>query len=233
MVDRVPAIDEIDDAEKLEVYLRTRPEEEAKVLAFRSAVRVMPVIEERLNSQMPTRLKLDIAASVFRCVLIAWVAGNFPDKETSFAGEAAYGPAALASAAYAKAAWDSKSDGGISSTSTSAAVRAAAVLHSSSDHFASLASSVVNHATSATIYVSRSSLGAAIDLWVVTRSDLRLLRDLGASSVLQSKLWEDQALSDQFKFLDAKFYQGLLDLGEHWKPVWEFYYAVRAGLRHL
>ncbi|MCM2453321.1 hypothetical protein [Agrobacterium vitis] len=82
MAEQVPTIDEIDSAEKLGAYLRTRPVEEAQLLALRLAVRVMPVVSQFLSKPFAFQMKSGLIGAIFRCTLISWAAGNFPAHET-------------------------------------------------------------------------------------------------------------------------------------------------------
>lgn len=83
-MDRVPTIDEIDSAEKLEAYLKTRPVEEAQLLSFRTALRAMPFIENILSDdRFNSTLKKLYALAVYRAVLVSWIA--FSNKSGDWA----------------------------------------------------------------------------------------------------------------------------------------------------
>lgn len=208
MVDRVPEIEEIDSRETLVAYLKTRPVEEAQVFAFRVAVRVAPLLEELLGSQASFQQKAKSTICVFRCIFVSWTAGNFPAYESHDGAYAAGLHAALYS--------DTNTN---VSVVTSAAAWSAYAVCSRAD-FA---------ATEATNIASYMDVAAGVDFWALIRSDLLHLQHGGASSTLQSSLWEDQELLVSFGLHEERFRRGLHDLGAHWQPVWDFYSAIRAG----
>jgi hypothetical protein len=208
MVERVLTIEEIDSVERLGTYLRTRPVEEAQVFAFRSAVRVAPLLVELLGSQASFLQKAEPTICVFRCIFVSWTAGNFPAYESH---DVAY-------AAGLRAALYSDTNTNVSVVTSAAAWSAYAVC-SRADFAATEAMNIVTYV----------DVTAGADFWAPIRSDLLHLQHAGASSTFQSSLWEDHELPVRFGLHEEPFRRGLSDLGAHWQPVWDFYFAIRAG----
>ena len=218
-MDRVPEIDEIDSRERLEAYLKMLPVdesqiiEEAHVLAFRSAVRAMPLTDTFLHSQSDFQQKSDLAAYIFRRLLTSWAAGNFPAHQSSIRVAA------------------------IRAITRSPVVTQATATHvGASIHTAKAAThlAIVSIRSSAAIHTAAAVAAAASVLhtaayWRMVRSDLANLRSKGASSIFHSSLWEDKELPDRLGLNEQGFRRGLHDLGEHWQCVWDFYSAICEG----
>ncbi|MVA34035.1 hypothetical protein [Agrobacterium vitis] len=218
MAEQVPTIDEIDSAEKLGAYLRTRPVEEAQLLALRLAVRVMPVVSQFLSKPFAFQMKSGLIGAIFRCTLISWAAGNFPAHETPgmIASLASAGSAAAFAAAGLSFSASASAFASFAASASASAARATFVL--SSDSAIGFASAVASAVAS-----------ASDEIWLVIRSDLRRMAQLGVPPVLRSGLWEDQQLPGRIGADEKDFRRALLTLGDHWLPVWDFYFAVRNG----
>ncbi|MVA81175.1 TIR domain-containing protein [Agrobacterium vitis] len=218
MADQVPTIDEIDSAEKLGAYLRIRPVEEAQLLALRLAVRVMPVVTQFLSKPFAFQMKSGLIGAIFRCTLISWAAGNFPAHETPgmIASLASAGSAAAFAAAGLSFSASASAFASFAASASASAARATFVL--SSDSAIGFASAVASAVAS-----------ASDEIWLVIRSDLRRMAQLGVPPVLRSGLWEDQQLPGRIGADEKDFRRALLTLGDHWLPVWDFYFAVRNG----
>lgn len=88
MVEWVPTIDEIDSSEKLEAYLRTRPVEEAQVIAHRAAMRNYPSAIAAVEPLFSTVHLNDIQVGllrIFRAAFVGWQLLRYPEHPNEMA----------------------------------------------------------------------------------------------------------------------------------------------------
>lgn len=88
MVDRVPTIDEIDNLEKLEAYLRTRSAEEAQAIAYRAALRNYPGAIGAVRPIFSNPDAKSVRSSllrIFRAAFVGWQLLRFPHKPNEIA----------------------------------------------------------------------------------------------------------------------------------------------------
>ncbi|MVA17700.1 hypothetical protein GOZ94_01905 [Agrobacterium vitis] len=88
MADQVPTIDEIDSSEKLEAYLRTRPVEEAQVIAHRAAMRKYPgaiaAVEPLFSASDLKGIQLSLLR-IFRAAFVGWQLLRYPEHPNEVA----------------------------------------------------------------------------------------------------------------------------------------------------
>ncbi|MGV2072955.1 MULTISPECIES: toll/interleukin-1 receptor domain-containing protein [Rhizobium/Agrobacterium group] len=223
MADQVPTIDEIENKETLAAYLKTRPVEEAQIVALRSSLRIMPMSVPPSSTQVSSTQRLRLIVSVFRCNLIGWAACNFPDHEMRDAADAA----GVAIDAHSTAS-------GIAATAGTAARTAAAAVRSVTAHSAAASRFAVTGAATflmGAVWAGAASGPVARAFWQHVRIDLQGMRDQDRSSVLHSRLWLDREIEPYIEDIEAAFQRRTILVGEHWQPVWDFYSAIRAGRR--
>lgn len=73
MTDHVPTIDEIDNVDKLAVYLATQPIQVAQIVAFRSALRILPFSYQAAFLENDIHLAGRLRVSAFRALFcVGW-----------------------------------------------------------------------------------------------------------------------------------------------------------------
>lgn len=235
MVDRVPTIDEIDSAEKLEAYLKTRPPWEAQLLALRTALRVMPCIGNILSDdQIPSTLKKNCVLCVYRAILISWVA--FSNTSDDWAG-----PLSAAESfadRYGNAIENKKGvsgyvayiagDAALSLRSPLDARRAAAkATQSAHDIFEGLGSKVTTIPSNANTLSASRGFNAALNQLHMDLDDFATRSD--SSALLP--IWFLEIAGSSLSYEEASFSSSISDLGHPWTLVFLFYDSFKIGPR--
>ncbi|MCF1470983.1 hypothetical protein FS763_03445 [Agrobacterium vitis] len=211
MADRVPTIDEIDSREKLEAYLRTRPVEEAQVLALRSSLRVMPIISAALNSSsIDLNLKKRLAYDIYRTNFKSWIALRYKSHEIIT-------PTAIS---LSSISFRAARNVGFAASSTSVV----ADKNSSIEYAAEMGAGAIYCAVNSYMDIDTNLI------WDVTRYDLYQMRDKGAAFVFSRSIWDIRSTSVQVRELDAKFKNEISNLGRFWDSVFlDWYSYIQSG----
>ncbi|TWD54433.1 hypothetical protein FB480_103344 [Agrobacterium vitis] len=210
-MDQLLTIEEIDSKETLEVYLRSRPVEEARVIALRCALRVIPLQEAALRSNgVAHQVKLQSITAIFRACFISWAKLSYPTVEIQYADRAAATAGAAASATYAPAA-----------ICAAYATAAAAVATT----YAEVAADAAAFAAAAFAAVD----GSNAVIWLMVRDDLLFVQNSGPSHGLGGAIWGIGRKLDSIKDAEEQFETQLGNLGDQWSVIWDFYVSVRDG----
>ncbi|MCF1479167.1 hypothetical protein G6L63_11435 [Agrobacterium vitis] len=223
MTDHVPTIDEIDNVDKLAVYLATQPIQVAQIVAFRSALRILPFSYQAAFLENDIHLAGRLRVSAFRALFLCWVDLRYRNEISDL--QLNIDAAAVAADSSDVAA------------------------HNASEHTAALtlvdgARVSVRAAASATHRVNvdpihqakRTVLGTIYVVaerpvvWSVIRRDLSVMMADGAEFLLQSPLWIGAEVPERVKQADSAFWKDISALGVQWAPVWDWYSHIKGGV---
>ncbi|MBF2715438.1 hypothetical protein [Agrobacterium vitis] len=225
MADQVPTIDEIDNVDKLDAYLRGRPVEEAQVIAFRAALRVMPLLSSSLNSKRDVKNKITNEAimRVFRASVVSWISVAFANTEIN-ASPAALEVKSAKPLNYAKAMAGISRRGLVKISTRSAAMAAFAGNKKSAIRLTCRSVSMAERAISSTGINSET-------IWHAVRYDLTGMINSAVRSTFYSALWLDVATLYQFDILETEFKDYLFETGDDWfYVIWSWYSSFRLGV---
>ncbi|MBB4006258.1 hypothetical protein [Allorhizobium taibaishanense] len=223
MADRAPTIDEIDNVDKLEAYLRTRPVEEAQVIAFRSALRIMPFLAQAAFLRNDIHLAGRLRVSAFRALFLCWADLRYRNEiaDLQLNIDAAAVAADSSDVAAHNASVHTAALTLIDSARVSARAAASATYRLNIDSIHQAKRVLIG-----TIY----AVGERPIVWHLVRHDLSIIANAGAYSLLQSPLWPGGEVPEKVKQADAAFWKDISSLGVEWTPIWDWYSHVKSGM---
>ncbi|MBT9372547.1 toll/interleukin-1 receptor domain-containing protein [Rhizobium sp. CSW-27] len=210
MADAMPDIAAIRDSTSLEAYLRTRSIDEARVLALRSAVRVMPLLTKNSSFHLDDSKHWILAD--FRAVFFSWAAYNYTDYVRKLAPAASAAYAAAASAAVAAGEADVRAVVGAASY----AARTAGIVDAETISFA-------------TVATARAARVGTHDAWEGIRRELTSMQEISATVCLAAPLWPQGRAPSELIDTEVVFRAALEAFNPDWHLVYTFYQALRDG----
>ncbi|WP_186391126.1 MULTISPECIES: hypothetical protein [unclassified Pannonibacter] len=200
MAGSVPEIEAIKDRETLEAYLTTRPVAESQVLAFRSALRVMPLAVRSQQKITKSRRGL---LFVFKSALFSHCAHVYRARQRDFrlASENVY----------------------TDPDSSDPRIYSAGVIT-----FAFSTSASTNTIAHAAVVVA--SFAGIAGMRQVVRDDVSRIRKTSGIDSLTTPLWRKGAEPRWYADWETNFRQVIRIFGPEWNLVYEFYESLRDGL---
>jgi len=200
----------ISSQDEFETWLQGKPVEWARVIASRTALRVLPLLEQAfVSDQLEKHHSLTLTSVTFLANLISWSTSKYPDHDMRSASAAAAASADAASAAFA------------------ADAAAAAFAAAASTAFAAAADATAfADAAAAAASAAAASAAAASAIWNSISADAMALQNGVIPKELAShKLWP-ASRPDWARTAWDSLKSQLIKLGDEW-DVWIRWYRSR------